>query len=421
MRTTRLITAALLALAVGLGGCGDTGAGTDQDTDQAAEPAPRETPASGPFTEIPGDFPLGLGMTSDAEVDLLATSDVPRIRGFAFCGTDPLVGPEPTDVRNVDNSGGEAFDTRDLRLFATPGEARAMVTTISDLARGCPEQDDEGGLLTERTEVRPSPLAASPSLLLVQRYATDGDVGPDVMVTHVVLAGNAVLMARTYAQTIGQDVDEILTGTTTALRRTVAAMAVFDSGTTPAPDAETSPAAAPPVIPPDFRLGVELPNDGGDFRVEPAASTSEVFDGVTVCGTDVWPVTGTAGGTARLVTTAAGPEWFDVRDLVAYADHEVAQDVMATLRQAGTCGEFDNQVWHDLAGDTGYDTVTLGLSYSDGLGSSTFQWTRVGSAVVLVMASREGTAEGLARHARELTGTSRTIAEEMCVFSVAGC
>lgn len=414
MRSRRLITTAVLALALALGGCGDNG----QEPDQGVEPA--TAPTSDRLSAIPEDFPLGLGMTADSEVDLLATSDLPGIRGFTFCGTDPLVGLEPTDLRNVDNSGGEAFDTRDLRLFATPGEASAMVTTIRDAARDCPEQETEG-ILTERTEVRHSPLAASPSFALLQRYATGGEIGPDVMVTHVVLAGNAVLMARTYGQAIDQDVDEILTGTTSALRRTVAAMAAFDDGTAPAPDPETAAVDGTPVVPQDFPLGADMPSDGGDFQVEAPAPTSEVFDGVTVCGKDVWPVTGTAGGTDRLVTTALGPEWFDVRDLVTYADHEVAQGVMATLRQARTCDDFDNQVWHALAVDTGYDSVTFGLSYSDGLGSSTFQWTRVGSAIVLVMASREGTAEGLARHARELTATSREIAREMCVFSVAGC
>ncbi len=420
MRTRRLITATLVALAVTLSGCGEGREGADPRTEPAATPS---GPSDTPPTEIPASFPLGLGMASDAEVDLLATSDVPGIRGFGFCGTDPLADLQPSDVRNVDNSGGEAFDTRDLRLFATHDEATTMVTTIRDLARGCPEQATEA-IPTERTQVRRSTLAASPSFLLLQRYAVDGEVGPDVMVTHVVLAGNAVLMARTYAQTIGQDVDEIVADTTSALRRTVAAMAVFDDDRAPTPDPATQESASAPggpLIPRDFPLAVDMPSDGGDFQVEAAAPASEVFDGVTVCGKDVWPVTGTAGGTDRLVTTALGPEWFDVRDLVAYADHEVAQDVMATLRRARTCDDFDNQVWHTLAGDTGYDSVTYGLSYSDGLGSSTFQWTRVGSAVVLVMASREGTAEGLAGHARELTATSRQIASQMCTFSVAGC
>ena len=79
----------------------------------------------------------------------------------------------------------------------------------------------------------------------------------------------------------------------------------------------------------------------------------------------------TAGGTRRLVTGALGPEYFDGRELIVHADAEVAANAMAAIRQAAQdCRSFDNQVWTVLDRDTGYDTVTMGLTYDDGLGSS---------------------------------------------------
>jgi hypothetical protein len=179
---------------------------------------------------------------------------------------------------------------------------------------------------------------------------------------------------------------------------------------------------APP-IPDDFPLAVDMPRDGGDFTVHPPSADGEGTSGgggVTVCGRDVWP-TGLDGDFARLVADASGPESYDAREVYTYPDITAAEAVMTTVREARTCETFENQVWHEVDSDVGDDSVTVGLSYSDGLGLSVFQWTRVGSAVLLTTSYREGDAATLARRVRELTATSRTIAEDMCVFSASGC
>ena len=57
---------------------------------------------------------------------------------------------------------------------------------------------------------------------------------------------------------------------------------------------------------------------------------------------------------------------------------------MAMIRRpAEECRAVDSQVWTPLEEETGWDSVTMGLSHDDGLGSSVFQFTRVGSAVHL--------------------------------------
>lgn len=416
MNTMRRFGLGLLVLALGLTGCGSQDPAADPEpSDGASSPAAREV-----ATNIPRDLPLGLGMTRDEDVPGLATSDEPGISEFRFCGSDPFADTSPTDVRSVDHSGGEAADTRDLRVFATVEEARALAESIRTLAESCPVQDTEA-IARTHNEVRPSTLAGAPSLVVVQTWSTDGEVGPDVTVSHVVQAGNAVLVTQTYAQAPGPALEDFVDDTTTELGRTVAAMSVFDDGTTPSPAPEAeSPATASPEIPADFPLAVDMPREDGDFLVMPPSVDGEGLGQVAVCGRDVWP-TGGAGGTARLVTTADGPEWQDARELYAYADHEVAQEAMAGLEQARTCEEFENQIWHSFDLDTGYESVTHALTYSDGMGSSVFQWTRVGSAIVLVMSYREGSAADVEAQAQELVRTTRTLAREMCVFSVAGC
>ena len=93
----------------------------------------------------------------------------------------------------------------------------------------------------------------------------------------------------------------------------------------------------------------------------------------------------------------------------------------AVRRAAAECRSHDNQVWTVLDRETGYDTVTMGLTYDDGLGSSIFQVTRVGSARLMVQTYGEGSLASLESQADEVTGTTKKILPAMCVFTKTGC
>ena len=85
------------------------------------------------------------------------------------------------------------------------------------------------------------------------------------------------------------------------------------------------------------------------------------------------------------------------------------------------CATDGDQVWTAHASDTGDDSVTFSLSYTEGLGLSTYQVTRVGNAVLFTVIYGEGAigdAEGSARLRDELVGD---IAPSLCVFAEAGC
>jgi hypothetical protein len=65
--------------------------------------------------------------------------------------------------------------------------------------------------------------------------------------------------------------------------------------------------------------------------------------------------------------------------------------------------------------------VTVGLTYSDGLGSSVFQVTRVGSARLLVGTYGEGSRASLDEQADGVTETTERILPAMCAFTKTGC
>ncbi len=188
------------------------------------------------------------------------------------------------------------------------------------------------------------------------------------------------------------------------------------------PDTQPDPEPAATEIPDDFPLDVGLPEDGGDHEVTPPSADAEGMGDVEMCGRVVWPLGDPAGGTQRLVTGALGPEHFDGRELVVHADAEAADNAMAAIRRAARdCSSAGNQVWTELERDTGHDTVTMGLTYSDGLGSSVFQATRVGSARLMVSTYGEGSLASLDEQADQVTGTTGKIVPAMCVFTNTGC
>ena len=267
------------------------------------------------------------------------------------------------------------------------------------------------------TEARESVFGAAPAAVLVQGYVFDGEPGPGHLVVHVVPVGAALLVSETYGE--WPDVAEGITRAAARLAEVVDAMAVFaDADAT----AATATATGVTSIPDDFPLAVGLPADDGETRVSPPSADGDGIGLVEMCGQEVWPLGGTAGGSRRLVTAAHGPEWLDARELVAHADAEVASHAMAVLRDAArTCHTIDHQVWTVLDRDTGYDTVTVGLTYDDGLGSSVFQVTRVGSGRLMVQTYGEGSLASLDEQADGVTGTTEQILPAMCVFTKTGC
>ena len=423
MRSSARRLAAVLACTLALAACGSrpSGDATPRDDSAAADQtSEQETPTPQPTTGIPDDFPLSAGMGGPE--DTLPTSrSGTGLRSLELCGTSPLRGLGTRDRMVADNSGGEAHDTRELVLLDSPEEASRFAQGLADLTNECDLRITSNGMATT-TEVRESPFGAAPSAVLVQGYVFDGEPGPGHLVVHVVPVGAALLVTETYGE--WPDVSEGIAQTAVPVAEVVDAMAVFAEATTPtaSPSSEASPAVDVTSIPGDFPLAVGLPEDDGETKVSPPSADGDGIGLVEMCDQEVWPLADTAGGSRRLVTDAHGPEWLDARELVVHADAEVASQVMAALSGAvRTCHTIDNQVWTVLERDTGYDTVTVGLTYDNGLGSSVFQVTRVGSARLMVQTYGEGSLASLDEQADGVTGTTEQILPAMCVFTKTGC
>jgi hypothetical protein len=416
-----LVTAALAGTLV-VAGCGDR-SGADAS---AADPSAGDEP-TGPVgasdvaedSEIPEDFPLASGMGGPD--DTIATSRTGTgLRDLTLCDTAPLRGLGTRDRMVADNSGGESANTRELVLLGSPEEALQVAKAFADLPASCPSPEVTGDTETV-TEVRESAFGPGPAATLVQTYTFDGEPGTGATVIHVVPVGAALLVTSTYGQWTGDTLEDGVAETVDAVRRTVSALARFGDEPTEPTESSTAAAEVTP-IPDDFPLAIGLPQDDGETKVSPPSADGDGMGEVEMCGGVVWPVDDTAGGTRRLVTGALGPEYFDGRELVVHADAEAAADAMTAIREAAEgCRTSGNQVWTVLERDTGYDTVTMGLTYDDGLGSSVFQVTRVGSARLMVSTYGEGSLASLDQQADGVTGTTGEIVQAMCVFTKTGC
>lgn len=457
----RLVTAAVactLALAAGCGQSPD-GPATGGSSVGTATSA---TDSASPGTAIPDDFPLSSGMGAPADTVLTSRSGT-GLRDLELCGTSPLRGLGTRDRMVADDSGGESADTRELLVLGAPDDARRLADRLAGLVSDCTEPD-AGRDMETRTEVLASPFGPGPATTLLQTYSVDGEPGTGATVVHVVPVGAAVLVTSTYGQWTRQRAHDAVEATVAPLRQTVDALEMFGDvpTSTPAPSetptddptgtptetpsetppgtptastgspAPSVPTSSPPStqptapaepadIPADFPLGAGLPEDGGDDDDVTAPTDDVAMDPVEMCGRDVWPAAG-AAGTRHLYSAVLGPEYYDGRELVVHADADTAVAAMSGVRRAARdCRRSANQVWTVLARDTGYDTVTLGLTYDDGLGSSVYQVTRVGSARLMVQTYGEGTLASLDRQADEVTATTSQIVQAMCVFTKTGC
>ena len=471
----RLVTAALACTLALAAGCGDQSAGGPTTGGSSDGSVASASDGTSPGTAIPDDFPLSSGMGGPADTVPTSRSGT-GLRDLELCGTSPLRGLGTRDRMVADNSGGESADTRELLVLGAPDDARRLADRLAGLVADCAEPDASRDMET-RTEVLASPFGPGPATTLLQTYSFDGEPGTGATIVHVVPVGAALLVTSTYGQWTRERARDAVDATVGAaaehgrrtgdVRGAPVVHAGSDRGTDRDPEHDsdrvphrvphhavtvgslvlrrrrprhrrrrrrprrpTRPGHPRPLSPPrppspprsrrTSRSASACPRTAATTPSRLPRTTWAWTRSRCAAATSGLPPTGRAPATstppcsARSTTTGASSSSTPTPDAAVEAMTEVR-------RAARDCRRSGIQVWTVLPRDTGYDTVTMGLTYADGLGSSVFQVTRVGSARLMVQTYGEGSLASLDRQADEVTGTTNQIVQSMCAFTKTGC
>ena len=189
---------------------------------------------------------------------------------------------------------------------------------------------------------------------------------------------------------------------------------------------------------PDLDLSEGLPDMSGDGgEVITGRTGARGVDRMLICGQPVLDPDTTPAG--RLVGSSSGPEYHEYRQVTTYASATDAVSVMGRLRSLlAECprqpadlgsGIETEAVWPSQDTDTGYDTVSLGLSFvqtgtdepAPGWGE-TVQVTRIGRALFITGTSGEFAVDDLTEAVKDLTPVTRQFVEGLaCFYTDQGC
>lgn len=190
--------------------------------------------------------------------------------------------------------------------------------------------------------------------------------------------------------------------------------AARDDGSQP-PDVVETPTVTS--IPEGFPLDRNAYEFGPDGTREGPSAEVEV-ERALPC--DAEPL-GSASELDRLAFVNGGGEFTDSRELLLFDDETAAREVLdETRRTVEGCDDDQNDgirlTWRTENADTGQDSVTFIQGVPGAMGGTTYQYTRVGSAILTVQWASEGGGD-----LAEQTAITKAIVPDMCVFTAEGC
>jgi hypothetical protein len=416
--TQRLLAATIAASALALTACG--GGSDPQPKTEVIDPAAMDEPTASPPVDqpatVPADLPIDASLTS--ETDPEATVDGPSAtadgaHALTACGTDvPFPrsdSPDPASRLSYSVSTVAGYDGRTVRAYPTRGKATQAMARVRVALEGC-ARDDGGDGLADRVFASYASDAGDESITFGWTYEEVADVGaPAGELFTVARDGNLVVTV----EWSGEGSAEARAASVTDQLALLDLLLPPDPDETQSADPQDADAAAHPDPSLDVDLDVDLQDmrgDGGDFVTAYHPARTPDWMELSLCGRSLWPV----AHTDELLAYATGPEYADTRDLVALSDLGAAEEAMQTIRTAlQDCHGEDQSVWTEHHVDTGYDSVTFSESYKDGLGLTTFQVTRVGATVLLVVVYGEGTLDHPKWHIEDRTALTEKIAAQL--------
>lgn len=191
--------------------------------------------------------------------------------------------------------------------------------------------------------------------------------------------------------------------------------AARDGGSRPPEVVETPTVTS---IPDDFPLDRKAYAFGPDGDRQGPAAGVEVQHALPC---DAEPIA-SAPELDRLAFSNSGEgDFTDSRELLLFDDEATARSVLEETRRAVESCDDQAQdgiqlLWRLETADTGHDSVTFTQGVPNELGGATYQYTRVGSAILTVQWASEGGGD-----VAEQTEITRAIVPDMCVFTAEGC
>jgi hypothetical protein len=214
----------------------------------------------------------------------------------------------------------------------------------------------------------------------------------------------------------------VAAGAVAALVAIATPFAFLGGGGEPHP---TPPATSPTGL---TQIPKDFPLDRDAFVWDGAAGEGHVLGpGADVdisraapCGVDALRSTHTLD---RLGYETSAPEFVDRRELLLFDDEQVAKDAISAARSAildcpsDTVENGIKLTWRIETADTGQDSVTFSQGVAGQvMGGATYQYTRVGRAVLMVQWASEGGGDAAGQ-----TAITKQVVPAMCIFSDGPC
>ena len=148
------------------------------------------------MTSIPARFPLAAGYPeTNGDGTPVKVNEVGGSLPLQLCGREVATDAGLRDAAQAAYTAPEDARSRDLVLYqGSEAAARALATVRTSVA-GCPEETV--GATDQVREEYPYD-AGDESFAWTERYRTDGALGTELTVYHVVRVGNALLLVTTY-------------------------------------------------------------------------------------------------------------------------------------------------------------------------------------------------------------------------------
>ncbi|KAA1421194.1 hypothetical protein F0U44_02465 [Nocardioides humilatus] len=425
--TQHLLAATVAASALALTGCGGTDPESKTDVlDPVVQDDPTTPEPTEPTDGIPADFPLDAALDDPPVDDGEQTVDGPASTAdgahpLTACGRDvPFPtsdGADPAFDLSYSVSSVEGYDGRTVHAYPTRGKATQAMTDVLVALEGC-ARDDGGDGLSDRVFASYASDAGDESISFGWTYEQEDGVGAPAGQLFTVARSGRLVLTVEWSSEGSADYRAAAVTDQLALVDLILPSAPDDGPSDKPQDADPAPDPDPAL---DVDLDVDMVDmrgDGGDYVTTYRPKNTPDRLGLELCGRAIWPVE----HTGELLAYATGPEYSDTRDLVTTSSVDDAVAAVQAIRTAlQDCRGEDHLVWTEHRADTGYDSVTFSLSYKEGLGLTTFQVTRVGTALLYLSTYGEGTLESARWHIEDRTALTEKLAPQLCGFTEAGC